>query len=132
MFHGCLFFYLGFRLECGKEDLFQGMIGASFYAGAASHTLSIIDHSQIILDGNSTLGAEFFALSATDTGVYACGAGVGALVAVAAHDGDIGFFRHHGDDVLGADGGTHTATQTKGSVDVCDAILHTDGFGRAS
>lgn len=124
-------FSLLFGLERGEEYLFDSVYGTTLHAGTASHTFSIVDYRQIILDGNGILRAEFFALLASDTSVCTDGTGVGTLVAVVTHHGDIGLFGHHADDVLGANGGAHAATQTKGSVDVCDAILHTDGFGRA-
>ena len=124
-------FSLLFGLERGEEYLFDSVYGTTLHAGTASHTFSIVDYRQIILDGNGILRAEFFALLASDTRVCTDGTGVGTLVAVVTHHGDIGLFGHHADDVLGANGGAHAATQTKGSVDVSDAVLHADGLGGA-
>lgn len=56
--------------------------------------------------------AEPFAFFASDTSIATHTAGIGTLVTVLTHHGNVCLFGHHGDNMLGANGGAHAASET--------------------
>ena len=73
-----------------------------------------------------------FTFFASDAGVFASLACIGAFVLVVAHHDGFGILRNHGDDVLRTNGNAHSATETAAGVHVCNAVLYADGVVRAS
>ena len=118
--------------EIGEKYGFQTSRGTNFRAGTATRAGFVVNRSKVVLNGYRTARTGFFAFFASDAGVFASLACIGAFVLVVAHHDGFGILRNHGDDVLRTNGNAHSATETAAGVHVCNAVLYADGVVRAS
>ena len=124
-------------LEMSAADKIAGMYTfhrAHVMASSAAGTLLVIDGGKVVFNLNCSLGAGFFAFSATDTAVGADLAHLSALIMARALNNNTGGVVYKADNSVGTFLYTETAADTFSGVDLSYAFfgIDADSVSRAN
>jgi len=98
------------------------LLGAHGSTQTAVVTLGVVDDSQVVGDGDGTMGADLLTQTAADTADGTAAGGDGALCHGITGNDDVPVGLHGNDQLAGADSGTGQTAHAAVFVDSCHAV----------